>query len=140
LRPTSPRKVASKARARLAPQVTRAVMRLNHAETMREFENAGFTTIPRVFGVNEVDRLEALVGQKSRRVGAGERHLLSDSAISSLVNDPRLLEISSSLLGHPAFPFRATLFDKSGGRNWLVVWHQDTALPIRQRREVPGWG
>jgi ectoine hydroxylase-related dioxygenase (phytanoyl-CoA dioxygenase family) len=20
------------------------------------------------------------------------------------------------------------------------VWHQDTALPLRQRREVPGWG
>jgi ectoine hydroxylase-related dioxygenase (phytanoyl-CoA dioxygenase family) len=37
-------------------------------------------------------------------------------------------------------PFRATLFDKSDVRNWLVVWHQDTALPIRQTRDVPGWG
>jgi ectoine hydroxylase-related dioxygenase (phytanoyl-CoA dioxygenase family) len=24
--------------------------------------------------------------------------------------------------------------------NWLVVWHQDTALPLRERREVAGWG
>ena len=39
-----------------------------------------------------------------------------------------------------AFPFRATLFDKSENSNWLVVWHQDTALPIRERRERPGWG
>src|SRR4030095_15975039 len=21
-----------------------------------------------------------------------------------------------------------------------VVWHQDTALPLRQRRDTPGWG
>jgi ectoine hydroxylase-related dioxygenase (phytanoyl-CoA dioxygenase family) len=42
--------------------------------------------------------------------------------------------------GLDAFPFRATLFDKSPGANWLVVWHQDTALPLRQRIDLAGWG
>jgi hypothetical protein len=37
-------------------------------------------------------------------------------------------------------PFRATLFDKSSTRNWLVPWHQDTALPLQERFDVPGWG
>jgi ectoine hydroxylase-related dioxygenase (phytanoyl-CoA dioxygenase family) len=37
-------------------------------------------------------------------------------------------------------PFRATLFEKSLHSNWLVVWHQDTALPLRQRQDVHGWG
>jgi len=116
-------------------------MRLKNAESMQEPENTGFTTISRVLGENEVNRLLEVLGcQQSGRSRAGERHLLGKSAIRSLAHDPRLLEISSSLLGHRAFPFRATLFDKSGDRNWLVVWHQDTALPIRQRREVPGWG
>jgi hypothetical protein len=32
------------------------------------------------------------------------------------------------------------LFDKSPDRNWLVTWHQDRALPLEERREVPGWG
>jgi len=32
------------------------------------------------------------------------------------------------------------LFDKSALANWLVVWHQDTALPLQTRRETPGWG
>jgi hypothetical protein len=36
--------------------------------------------------------------------------------------------------------FRATLFDKSLSANWLVAWHQDTALPLQQRIDVPGWG
>lgn len=43
-------------------------------------------------------------------------------------------------IGERATPFRATLFDKSPQANWLVVWHQDTALPLRERREISGWG
>ena len=35
---------------------------------------------------------------------------------------------------------RATLFDKSPDSNWLVVWHQDTALPLVERKDLPGWG
>jgi ectoine hydroxylase-related dioxygenase (phytanoyl-CoA dioxygenase family) len=37
-------------------------------------------------------------------------------------------------------PFRATLFEKSGQSNWLVVWHQDTALPLAGRFDAPDWG
>ena len=48
--------------------------------------------------------------------------------------------MAQDVLGNDAIPFRATLFDKSPTSNWLVVWHQDTALPLRERREVSGWG
>jgi len=37
-------------------------------------------------------------------------------------------------------PFGATLFDKSPDANWIVAWHQDTALPLVERPEVAGWG
>ena len=48
--------------------------------------------------------------------------------------------MASRALGAPAFPFKATLFDKSLRANWLVSWHQDTALPLKARRDVAGWG
>jgi ectoine hydroxylase-related dioxygenase (phytanoyl-CoA dioxygenase family) len=57
-----------------------------------------------------------------------------------MAQDARLLEIAQETLGRKAFPFRATLFDKSPTANWLVVWHQDTALPLQERHEAPGWG
>jgi ectoine hydroxylase-related dioxygenase (phytanoyl-CoA dioxygenase family) len=57
-----------------------------------------------------------------------------------LAREARLIELARTVLGSGAFPFRATLFDKSPAANWLVVWHQDTALPLQQRREVDGWG
>jgi ectoine hydroxylase-related dioxygenase (phytanoyl-CoA dioxygenase family) len=52
----------------------------------------------------------------------------------------QLIEIAQEILGSEAIPFRATLFDKSPAANWLVVWHQDTALPLQEKREAPGWG
>jgi ectoine hydroxylase-related dioxygenase (phytanoyl-CoA dioxygenase family) len=61
-------------------------------------------------------------------------------AVCAVANDPRLLAIASAFIGPSAVPYRATLFDKSPARNWLVTWHQDTALPLEERRDTPGWG
>jgi len=36
--------------------------------------------------------------------------------------------------------FPNSLFDKSSPANWLVVCHQDTALPIQKRHDALGWG
>jgi ectoine hydroxylase-related dioxygenase (phytanoyl-CoA dioxygenase family) len=51
-----------------------------------------------------------------------------------------MLGMAQSVLGNDAFPFKATLFDKSPDTNWLITWHQDTALPLRERIETPAWG
>jgi len=50
------------------------------------------------------------------------------------------MELATNALGCEPVPFGATLFDKSPDANWLVAWHQDTALPFVERREVAGWG
>ena len=65
---------------------------------------------------------------------------MRNAAVSRTARDPRLLDIAGRFLGPDRVPFRATLFDKSIRNNWLIVWHQDTALPLRNRRDVPGWG
>lgn len=62
------------------------------------------------------------------------------AAIAQLSVDPRLMALACGVLGDAAQPFRATFFDKSPVSNWLVVWHQDTALPLRVWRDAPGWG
>jgi ectoine hydroxylase-related dioxygenase (phytanoyl-CoA dioxygenase family) len=74
------------------------------------------------------------------RSRAGARHALSCESVSRLAGDSRLIELASRWLGAPAIPFKATLFDKSPDANWLVAWHQDTALPMEARSEAQGWG
>ena len=61
-------------------------------------------------------------------------------AVAAIASDRRLLEIAAEILEATPRPYRATLFDKSPGSNWLVVWHQDTALPLEKRDDRPDWG
>lgn len=39
-----------------------------------------------------------------------------------------------------AVPFKATLFHKTGEKNWLIAWHQDAALPLSDHFDDQGWG
>lgn len=36
-----------------------------------------------------------------------------------------------------AFATRAVAFDKSGGRNWALPWHQDRVIAVSKRQETP---
>jgi ectoine hydroxylase-related dioxygenase (phytanoyl-CoA dioxygenase family) len=106
-----------------------------------EVEKQGFATLPEVLTRSDLDRLdESLKRNPLPRSRAGMRHALRHPAVLAVAREARLLAIAQEILGCDPFPFRATLFDKSPASNWLVVWHQDTALPLRERRELPEWG
>lgn len=108
---------------------------------LRAIENYGYATLEHVLTAREVSRLLKNFSRRClTRSRAGVRHALSQPAIATLARDPRLLSVAQQILGKDAFPFRATLFEKSPKANWLVVWHQDTALPMQERKELPGWG
>jgi ectoine hydroxylase-related dioxygenase (phytanoyl-CoA dioxygenase family) len=74
------------------------------------------------------------------RSRAGVRHALRVPAFEEIAKQPKLMDLARAALGPSAFPYRATLFDKSQKSNWLVVWHQDTALPVCEKCDTPGWG
>jgi ectoine hydroxylase-related dioxygenase (phytanoyl-CoA dioxygenase family) len=104
-------------------------------------ENDGFAILPRALGNEEIDRLlEKISAAAPRRSRAGVRHALGLGPVAELAQQPSLIGPARAILGPAAFPYRATLFDKSSKSNWLVVWHQDTALPLREHRETAGWG
>jgi ectoine hydroxylase-related dioxygenase (phytanoyl-CoA dioxygenase family) len=101
----------------------------------------GFAIVCDVLEPAEVDRLSAgLEAANLARSRAGARHLMSQAAVEMAARDPRLVAIAARMLESDATPFRATLFDKSPDSNWLVAWHQDTALPLESRVDAPGWG
>jgi ectoine hydroxylase-related dioxygenase (phytanoyl-CoA dioxygenase family) len=111
---------------------------LNPEKQIRE---EGFSIIPEVFGNKRIfDLIDELNSCNPPRSRAGVRHAMRLPAVAAVAQDARLVGIAQEILGNNAFPFRATLFDKSPTANWLVVWHQDTALPLRDRHETPGWG
>jgi ectoine hydroxylase-related dioxygenase (phytanoyl-CoA dioxygenase family) len=107
----------------------------------KQIEDAGFALIPEVLPQRELTSLLcALDGLVHRRGRAGIRHILNQPRVKAIANDARMLGLAQGVLGENAFPFRATLFDKWPDSNWLIAWHQDTALPLVEERETPGWG
>jgi ectoine hydroxylase-related dioxygenase (phytanoyl-CoA dioxygenase family) len=111
------------------------------ANLQQSFEERGFAIIPDLIPGNEIFDLSTAFSQSSLPRGrAGVRHAMKLPSVAALANGPKLLGIAKDILGGKAVPFRATLFDKSAEANWLVAWHQDTALPLREKRGTPGWG
>jgi hypothetical protein len=109
--------------------------------TAYQSQTSGFRVVDNVLSSEECDSiLSALSNNRVIRGRAGARHLMGLPEVVKIAGDKRLLDIAKRELGTEPLPFRATLFEKSGKANWLVVWHQDTALPLRDRFEAPGWG
>src|SRR5262245_44764667 len=101
----------------------------------------GFRIVPHVLQPDQIQSLVSAVEQDGlRRSRAGARHLMRLDAVRELATDDRLVQVARLALGSSPLPYRATLFDKSASANWLVAWHQDTALPLRRRIESSDWG
>jgi hypothetical protein len=85
--------------------------------------------------------LLASIGRSNKSHGrGGVRHLMTNAAVRNIAADKRLTTIASRFLGREAVPYKATLFSKTGKANWLVAWHQDTALPILKSELNSEWG
>ena len=109
--------------------------------TRRTSSSVGYSIHPHVFDRSEmVSTLGALADAHLTRTKAGARHVLAVPVVRELATDRRLLGLAARFVGPTPVPFRATLFDKSPGANWLVVWHQDTALPLQKRTDAAAWG
>ena len=101
----------------------------------------GFSIVESVLSHAECDDIRNSIYDSGLPIGrGGTRNLMSVERIRDLANDLRLSAIAECFLGHPCIPFKATLFEKTGRSNWLVAWHQDTALPVETDVDRDGWG
>jgi len=104
-------------------------------------DDPGYSIYEHVFDPAEMSSVvEAFANAGMPRTKAGSRHVLTVAVVRALAADPRLMRIAAQFVGPEPVPFRATLFDKSPASNWLVAWHQDTALPLRRRVDDREWG
>ena len=123
------------------PGAPERVLPILEFDVAARMPDPGYAIHEHIFDSCEVVRvIEGLASGGPARTKAGARHVLSVPAVRSVAEDRRLLALAERFIGPGAIPFRATLFDKSQAANWLVVWHQDTALPLARRVERAEWG
>jgi ectoine hydroxylase-related dioxygenase (phytanoyl-CoA dioxygenase family) len=103
--------------------------------------NLGYAITPGCLSTRECDEVSGtLSAGMILRSRAGARHLMSNPTVAALASNEKLTGLAKEWLGGVAIPFCATLFEKSGSTNWLIPWHQDTALPLAKRFDAAGWG
>lgn len=115
---------------------------LAHADPAH-MDRDGCAIIPSVLDVAMIESLRAacepLFAEAVAK--AGIRNVLARvPAIASLAASASIRRIVEQSLGAGAFVARSLLFDKSPEANWIVVWHQDTTIAVKERIDVDGFG
>lgn len=114
-----------------------SVLREADREVARLVECDGYAIVPSVLHAEACDSLIAALGPVG---GAGRRGLLSLPAVAELAGSSRLMDLVRPLLPGEPRPVRTIYFDKSPEANWLVAWHQDLTLALRERHEISDFG
>jgi len=99
-----------------------------------QLDRDGAQLFPAGFSPAEVAMLAALLSLPDDRPGA---RLGATAGLSGHVGPAD--DIARGLIGPAARAVAAKLFDKSESRNWALGWHQDRTIPVRERREIPGF-
>jgi hypothetical protein len=84
------------------------------------------------------DLLNRLGDDLQRR--PGRRLLLEAPTTDLLAATGKIGTVAARLLGPGARPVRAVLFDKTQAVNWIVAWHQDRTIAVRERQDTPDFG
>ena len=103
----------------------------------RNVESDGFHVVRHVIDASEIKKLVNLLGPVS---SAGRRGLLKVPEVAEFARSSRALHLIQPHFATRAIPVRAIYFDKSPDANWLVPWHQDLTIAVRERLEIPGFG
>lgn len=102
-----------------------------------KFNDSGHALVPNVLNESDRQRLIEVLGTVS---GAGRRGLLDEPLVAQLARSQTILNLVRPHLPAEPLPVRAIYFDKSPDANWLVAWHQDLTIAVRERVEAAGFG
>lgn len=101
-----------------------------------DLDSQGFVIVPHVLDGAACEALRDLLGDAE---GAGARGMLCLPDVRNLAQSLLAILVRPHLPAEPV-PVRGIYFDKRLETNWLVAWHQDLTLALRDRIEMPGWG
>ncbi|WP_395731340.1 phytanoyl-CoA dioxygenase family protein [Prosthecobacter sp.] len=104
--------------------------------TTSSLDNRGFAIVPKVLDASACHAMASLLGNAT---GAGTRGMLSNPKVAEFAKSS-LAELVRPHLSCGPMPVRGIYFDKRPETNWLVAWHQDLTLALKEQVEVTGFG
>lgn len=83
---------------------------------------------------------EPLLRSASQTRPGVRRALLREPAITTILAHTGVPALAAQLAGRDAPVVRSILFDKSPDANWMVPWHQDATIALKERHDIQGFG
>ncbi len=118
-------------------RVARAVSRYD--PSVNDLEGAGYALADIVLAEHQCEHIAASLPSATAGRG-GVRNLMSHPTVVRLLHHETLGRYLWSVTGRDLVAVKATLFDKTHETNWRVQWHQDRAIAVKERLDVPGYG
>ena len=106
---------------------------------VNELDADGYELSNLLLSRHQCEHLAASIPPTSSGRG-GVRHLISHPSVIQLLQQGSLGRYLWSVLGRDLVAVKATMFDKTSSSNWRLQWHQDRAITIKERMDVPGYG
>lgn len=106
---------------------------------VNDLEGAGYALADLVLADHQCEHiarsLPAVAGGRG-----GVRNLITHPTVVRLLVHEALGRYLWSVIGRELVAVKATLFDKTAESNWRGQWHQDRAIAVRERMNIPGYG
>ncbi|MEO0683854.1 MAG: phytanoyl-CoA dioxygenase family protein [Cyanobacteria bacterium J06649_11] len=100
----------------------------------------GFEIIPNVYSENEIDDIIGLVESSELESTFGVREFLFDHPlIAEKVFSKKLIEIVKRIAPNCDKAIKTIYFDKPPSANWIVNWHQDLTINLKEQKDVSGF-
>ena len=108
----------------------------------QEIRANGFSIVASVLDSLSIESFKVILKEAASAAHSrgGHRNLLDVTEMRKLANSEVIMKLVRPILGEAAFPVRGILFDKQGGANWKVPWHQDVTIAVANRQDVEGYG
>lgn len=107
---------------------------------MKNLETQGFDIIEGVYSEQELEEILALVKEKELECQFGLRAFLVEHPdIAEKVLNENLIKLVKTIAPNCKQLIKSIYFDKPPTANWIVNWHQDLTLNLRNKKEVEGF-
>jgi ectoine hydroxylase-related dioxygenase (phytanoyl-CoA dioxygenase family) len=118
-------------------------------EIGRRVSEHGFAVVDGVYSPTEIDAIRDVLGgkdhsgtnfRKSAELFAIRQFLKEVPEVIPALFTARFCELIKELFGREYFVAKSIYFDKPGGSNWFVAYHQDLTISVDRKADVSGYG
>jgi len=105
---------------------------------MTQLQEKGFDIIENIYSDEEVSGIVEVIENQGVGGSFGVREFLLDNPeIATKIFNENLLSVIKKISANCSKSIKSIYFDKPPNANWIVNWHQDLTINVKEKRDVP---